>query len=88
MLIFTAISEDMAKQDGGEGGDEDLEREELGGKIINYKQALLLLQKGYLQKYGNMKGVISSSNWDGEEGGDEDVEQEEELGGEITIIIK
>ena len=81
MLIFTAISEDMAKQDGGEGGDEDLEREELGGKIINYKPALLLLQKGYLQKYGNMKGVISSSNWDGEEGGDEDVEQEEELGG-------
>ena len=48
------------------------------------KQALLLLQKGYLQKYGNMKGVISSSNWDGEEGGDEDVELEEELGRKIT----
>ena len=59
-----------------------------GGGIINYKQALLLLQKGYLQKYGNMKEVISSSNWDGEEGGDEEVEQEEEVGGKITIIIK
>ena len=78
--IFTVISEDMAKQDSGEGGDEDLEWEELGGGIINYKQALLLLQKGYLQKYRNMKGVISSSNWDGEEGGDEDLEWEE-LGG-------
>ena len=37
-LIFTAISEDMAKRDGKEGGDEDLKQEEeLGGKIIfNY----------------------------------------------------
>ena len=47
-LIFTAISEDMVKQDGREGeegGDEDLkQQEELGEKmIIHYEQTLLLL---------------------------------------------
>ena len=63
-LIFTAISEDMAKRDsreGDEGGDEDLEQEEeLGGKIIIIiKQSLLLLLNNryyYYYYYKKVKG--------------------------------